>query len=184
VSPKGKVPAKGEIDASRIEFLKLTSQMDLSCLDCTEENGEDSQGLQKFIRECAWPQQEKHLNITYVIFYDKEPIGYITYAASGLHEQKMDTNSRPDAAIKTYPSVIIINLAITKSFRRIGFGDLVLIWFRGHARRLSTETGWRYIILFAREAIQFYEKNQFVVGLKQEDRDFKLMISDLFPDKV
>jgi hypothetical protein len=39
---------RGRIDPSEVTEEKLSEELDLSCLDCTEENGSDPLGIQEF----------------------------------------------------------------------------------------------------------------------------------------
>jgi|Tabmets5t2r1_1033131.scaffolds.fasta_scaffold00057_14 ribosomal protein S18 acetylase RimI-like enzyme len=71
----------------------------------------------------------------------------------------MVKDSRLDVNFTSLPAVIITNFAIDKKFRGRGLGDAALLWLRGYARQKTVDISIRYVILYAREAIKFYERN-------------------------
>jgi ribosomal protein S18 acetylase RimI-like enzyme len=71
----------------------------------------------------------------------------------------MVKDSRLDVNFTSLPAGIITNFAIDKKFRGRGLGDAALLWLRGYARQKTVDISIRYVILYAREAIKFYERN-------------------------
>ena len=71
----------------------------------------------------------------------------------------MVKDSGLDVNFTSLPAVIITNFAIDKKFRGRGLGDAALLWLRGYARQKTVDISIRYVILYAREAIKFYERN-------------------------
>jgi GNAT superfamily N-acetyltransferase len=71
----------------------------------------------------------------------------------------MVKDSRLDVNFTSLPAVIITNFAIDKKFRGRGLGDAALLWLRGYARQKTVDISIRYVILYAREGIKFYERN-------------------------
>jgi ribosomal protein S18 acetylase RimI-like enzyme len=71
----------------------------------------------------------------------------------------MVKDSRLDVNFTSLLAVIITNFAIDKKFRGRGLGDAALLWLRGYARQKTVDISIRYVILYAREAIKFYERN-------------------------
>ena len=120
--------------------------------------------------------------MTYVVYYDNKLVRYFTKAMSSLHYEKThyEKSTRPDTDIHTYPSIIIPFLAIGRVYRKRGFGSYILKWCIGLGRHLSKRIGCRYITLYAREALAFYEKNGFVICEGQQKQDFKLLACHIF----
>jgi len=71
----------------------------------------------------------------------------------------MVKDSRLEVNFTSLPAVIITNFAIDKKFRGRGLGDAALLWLRGYARQKTVDISIGYVILYAREAIKFYERN-------------------------
>ncbi|MGI0093592.1 MAG: hypothetical protein ACREA8_05765 [Nitrosotalea sp.] len=176
---------KSKIDLTKLRFKKLTKE-DVLHMDCTDDDGKDSQCLQYFLDKRALKYQNSHLGMTYVVFYNRKPIGYITLSTSSIHKDEIYKKTRPSARDKDapyFPAMIIVNFAIDKKLRKCGFGQYVMLWCSGFARIMAQKIGCRYIILFAKGAVPFYKKHKFQVAELQNRRKFKLMYADLFPEK-
>lgn len=171
------------IDPTKFDFVKLSGKHILN-LDCTDDDGKDSQCLQYFLDKRALKYQNNSLGITYVVFYEKKSIGYVTLATSNIHKNEITQKKRPSTREGAhYPALIIVNFAIDKPLRLCGFGRYVLLYCSGLGRIIAERVGCRYIILFARDAIGFYQKNNFKVAELQGLKEFKMMYADLFPEK-
>lgn len=174
---------KIQIDPNKFDFDILSSKHVLH-LDCTDDDGTDGQCLQYFLNKRALSYQNNSLGMTYVVSYDKKPIGYVTLSASSIHKDKIIQKKRPGTREGShYPALIIVNFVIDKPLRRCGFGKYVLLYCSGLGRIIADKIGCRYIILFARDAIDFYLKNNFKVAELEGVKEFKMMYADLFPEK-
>ena len=155
-------------------------------IDCTDDNGKDSQHLQNFIERRAMKNQKAHLGMTYVILRSGKIIGYITLAASNINKDRISKEKRPstrDGSI--FPAIIILDFCIDKRLRGNSIGAYVLGWCHGLARDISEKIGCRYITLFTRDAVDFYDRHGYrTAEMEDEDDDFILMYADIFPDLV
>ncbi len=107
----------------------------------------------------------------------------MTLASANIHKDEIAPKKRPptrDGAF--FPAMIILDLCIDKESRGKGFGEYVLLWCIGIAREVSEKIGCRYIILYTKDAIGFYKKNDYQVSEKPTKRDFKLIYVDIFPE--
>ncbi len=173
---------KFQIDEDAFGFPKLKSSHKPH-FDCTNELGEDTQCLQYFIDKRALKNQTAHLGTTYIITYKKNSIGYVTVATSNIHKDKIIKKKRPATRDgNLYPALVILDFCIDKKFRGKGFGEYVLLWCNGLARIISDKVGCRYIVLFTKDAVNFYKKYQYQIAeIKRKDK-FKLMYADIFPE--
>jgi GNAT superfamily N-acetyltransferase len=181
MSSSDSIDTKFVLLEDKIQIHKLSSVDALSDLDCTENDGTDVQGLQKFICQDALKHQENCLGVTYLLRYDGQLVGYFTVANAGLYIRKVEEENRPDTEsdLVRYPAVVVSHLAVNKKHRKCGFGSYMLKFCIGLAKRHSEIFGCRYLILRAREALAFYERNGFIVCQLQEKEDFKLMAYQL-----
>ena len=170
--------AEFTINPDKFDFEKLSDIHKLS-IDCTDEQCQDSQCLQHFLCKRAKNYQHSHLGITYMVSYNKKPIGYVTLSASSIHKDKIIQRKRPSTREGSiFPALIIVNFAIDKRLRKCGFGSYVLLWCCGLARITAEKIGCRYIILFARDAIDFYRKHEFQIAEQDDGSEFKMMYAD------
>lgn len=172
-----------KFDESKVGFQMLNSDMDISNLDCRENDGTDPDGIHEFIQNNALSHQDHKLGFTHVITYDDTPIGYATIAASRIEHTKMTGERTPKTTLATYPAIIIANLSITKAERGKGFGNYLLLLVLGYCRqKIPERVAARFLILRAKdERISFYTDHGFQVALRQEKESHKLMYIDLFP---
>jgi hypothetical protein len=173
-----------------IQYKKLDESIDLSNLDFTDDDGNDYEKVDWFIRKYAIKHRARNLGITYVILFEGSPIGYFTISTSNIQKDRIKENIRPFTRTTSYfPAMIIEYFGIDKGKRRGGIGRYTLKWIAGFGRvNLATRVGCRYVILYAKQAIEFYLKNDFKISeIKNDDDDsssFFLMYRDLFPECV
>ncbi|RNJ77424.1 MAG: hypothetical protein EB830_01940 [Nitrosopumilus sp. H13] len=170
------------IDPKELKFSKLKPSHKL-CIDCTDNNREDPQGVQHFINSRALKNQDAHLGTTYVVSYKRKTIGYVTIATSSINKNEIFQKARPttrDGPI--FPALIILELCIDKKLRKQSFGEYVLMWCNGLARVISEKAGCRYIVLFTKNTINFYSKHNYQLAEITNNNEFKLMYADLFPE--
>ncbi len=65
------------IDENLIDIIKLESDIDITTLDCTDDDNKDDEELHKFINEDALNDQTNKLSITRLVFYNNRLIGYL-----------------------------------------------------------------------------------------------------------
>jgi hypothetical protein len=173
-----------------IKFKKLDESFNLLHLDFTDKEGNDYEGIQSFITKYALKHQERNLGITRIILLEGKPIGYFTISTSNIEKDYINKNMRPfTRTTPIFPAMIIQYIGIDKNKRHGGIGSKVLKWIIGFGRKnLATKVGCRYVILYAKQAMPFYIKNDFKISeIKNDDDDsssFFLMYRDLFPECV
>ncbi|MGB6532345.1 MAG: GNAT family N-acetyltransferase [Candidatus Nitrosopolaris sp.] len=172
-----------------LKYKKLDKSFDLSNLDFTDEHNEDPENVQGFIKKYSLKHQERNLGITRVILSEDRPIGYFTISTSNIEKDKINESIRPfTRTTSIFPAMIIEYFGIDKNKRHAKIGSRVLKWIIGFGRKnLSIRVGCRYVILYAKQAMQFYEKNGFKIAEIKNDDDmesFYLMYRDLFPECV
>jgi GNAT superfamily N-acetyltransferase len=169
--------SKFKINEDLIDVLKLEPNVDITTLDCMDDNNLDEEELHKFLNEDALNDQSNKLSVTRLIYYDDIPIGYFTIAMYSILCGNFKEDDRPSTNTKIYPALILTNIAIDRKYRGRGFGQYVLKWVTGFGRVESKKIGCRYIALFARNAIEFYLKNNFTLCEGQDSKKYKLLVS-------
>lgn len=167
-------------------YILLSDNLELSHLDFKDDDGKDSEKLQYFIKKHAHKHHRGNFGLTYVIQYDDKNIGYVTLASSAIEKKLFNINRKkqPNApATPHLPSIIIAYFAIDREYRGNGIGRKVLLWVFGLARKVGTDVGCRYITLYAKNAIPFYEKNGYKRTIVTTEDGFALMYKDLYPEK-
>ena len=167
-----------------IKYKKLHESIDLSNLDFTDEHGNDPENVQQFIRKYALKHQERNLGITRLILLEGNPIGYFTISTSNIQKDKINERIRPfTRTTRIFPAMIVEYFGVDKKRRRGGIGSKVLKWIVGFGRKnIATKLGCRYVILYAKQATQFYLKNGFQFSEIKNDNNiasFFLMYRDL-----
>lgn len=169
--------------------------MKVSGIDCTDIKGKDSQGLQEFLNKQVFKHQASNLGITYVVYYNRKAIGFVTLATSNIHKNSIQ-KPRPSTRTTPYfPAVIVAYFAVHKPYWGNDLGSFIMDWSTGLARNFSRKIGVRYMILFARDALGFYEKRFFKraeileqtcphcqKAISQGEQSFQLMYADIFPE--
>lgn len=166
------------IDENQIDIIKLKSDIDITTLDCTDEDNKDDEELHKFINEDALNDQTNKLSVTRLLYYNNKLIGYFTIAMYCIVCDYFKEDDRPMTnTTKMYPALILTHVAIDKKFRNNGFGRFIIKWVIGFGRVESKKIGCRYIALFAHNKIDFYLKNNFILCEGQEKKKYKLLVS-------
>lgn len=174
--------------ASDIRYKKLDNSFDLTKLDFTDDDGDDTDDLQRFIRNKALDYQNRQLGVTYVILSHNNPIGYFTLSTSSFSKYCVLNEKRPTTFGGPHlPAIVIQYLTIHKPNRRHGFGEEALKESFGIGVDVAQKVGCRYLILYVNtdniQAIKFYERNLFRKSEIIEDKkDVYLMYKDLFPE--
>jgi hypothetical protein len=174
-----------EFDPKDLTFPKISDMFDPNSIDCTDDNDTDSQDLQDYLSNHALSDQEQNMSVTYLASYKNKIFGYCTVAISSLPYKKYPLG-KPSSGeeIKSYPVLLIANLATDKKNRNIkGIGSEMLRHCVGMGVLLSEIVGCRYVMLYATTAEKFYsEKNKteykfFVARVEPDGR--KLMLYKL-----
>lgn len=151
------------IDFQRLVFRKLEQTDDLSAFNC---GADDDSGCNDFIHkeeEAKQYQRQKH-GVTYLAFYEKTIVAYITLAMSSIHGLRVE-GEEPDIALPFYPCLFIGRLGVDNRWRHNDVGTYLTGWATGLAIELSEQIGCRYVVLEARESkVEFYTHGGFTVG--------------------
>lgn len=139
-----------------------------------------NKGLDDFIHEEALGFQEQRLGITYLFKYESELIGFATLCMGHLNKQKMRSEDRLPKRIKSYPALLIGELAVSNSTQNKGIGTFICDFCLDRAIKLSQIVGCRFLVVDAVEpAVVFYRKYGFKMSPKQEKEEQKLMFLDI-----
>lgn len=150
----------------------LNQNHDLTNFDCGDLD------LNDFIKNEALKEQNKKLNITYLITINNEIIGYFSLLTDKIEikyikneEIKKNILSDLKNQYKTIPSVKIGRLAIDKKYAKQGIGTLILKNIIYSLDEISKkEIGFRLITVEGYvEAYHFYTTNNFV-PLQNEEK--------------
>jgi GNAT superfamily N-acetyltransferase len=170
---------------SNLEYVLLNDNIDLSKLDFKDDNNKDTERLQWFIKNHAHKHHRGNFGLTYAFRYEGQYIGYITLATSTIQKKIVQTTA---PATSHLPSIIVAYFAVDRPYRKgqrgISVGSEALLWLYGLARNIGHSVGCRYITLYAKNAVDFYQKKGFEQTEITTNDGFILMYKDLYPEKV
>jgi len=162
-----------EIDFQKINVRKLEEGDNLSCFNCTQE---DEMGLDEFIHKEALYYRQSRLGITYLFFYEKKKVGFITLSMGDIRAEQIEKGKKMPVNIKTYPALYVGRLAVDNQYRKRKIGRFITQWCIGFALNISEQVGCRYITLHTtKPRIPFYEKCNFSSAMGEESHPTVLM---------
>ncbi len=150
-------------DISSLSRMRLNSSLDMGGFDCACPD------LNDFIRNDALKYSNELMSATFVYFFEKIPVAFISYSNDKItaNAEKWNSVSRhiPNKKrIKAgYPAVKIGRLGIAKDFHGQKIGSQILDFSKGWFLD-ENKTGCRFITLDAynrKGTLAFYEKNGF-----------------------
>ena len=143
----------------------LNQNFDLSTFDCGDED------LNDFLKNDALIEQQKKLNVTHLIIYKNEVIGYFSLLTDKINIKDMknkdikeNIESNLKNRYKTIPAVKIGRLAIDKKYAKKGIGTFILNNLITTLNEISKkDIGFRLISVEGyAEAYHFYTTNNFI----------------------
>lgn len=156
-------------------FETLTQNHDLSEFDCGDED------LNDFLKNDALNQQKEKLNITKLVIYGNEIIGYATILTDTLIlknikdenlRTKIKSKLRVTSKNRSIAAVKIGRLAIDKKYSRKGLGSHILRNILKNLKNISeNKVGFRFIIIEGyAKAFSFYVVKN---GFEYLEKDMK-----------
>ena len=171
-------------------FENLTAEHDVSDFDCGDED------LNDFLKNDALELQNSGLNVTKLIIYDGEIIGYTSLLTDvlvlkNIQDEKLRVTIKGQLGIKSknrhLPAIKIGRLALDKKYSNKGIGSHILRNILINMKKFSkSEVGFRFIIVEGyAKAFNFYvAKNGFKYLEKDIDQVKKIdFISQRNPNK-
>ncbi len=133
---------------------KLSSEDNVNNFNCGLND------MNNFLKNDALIQQEENLNVTYLVYCDKNLVGFFSLLSDNIEIKSMDEEySMP---YETCPAVKIGRLAIDKKYSKQGFGTILLDNICGNIKLISEKLGVRFITVDAYCNVRkFYYKNSF-----------------------
>ena len=174
------------IDELRIEILNKCHKLD--------DFRTYEQELEDFLKNDALQNQQLHLSVTFLWFYEKRLVGYITLLNDTI---KLERKLRKlfiskGVHYKSLPALKIGRLCVHDDFLRRGIGRLMIIFAIDQAKDIAkNQAGCRFITLDAKrnmdkdlDATHFYRRLGFDI-LKATRRDTTPMCLDIIsPDNI
>ena len=155
-----------KIDPKDIIIEKLNNKHDLSNFKSYEKE------LIDFLIEDALNNQMQKLSVTFLWFYEKNLVGYVTLLNDkiNLEGNLKEFFREKDIHYKSLPALKIGRLCVHDDFRKKGIGRLMVLFAIKQANEISeNKSGCRFITLDAKrnekrelDSIHFYKK----LGLK------------------
>ena len=171
---------KFKVDRDDLKIELLNHDHELSNFDCGDDD------LNDFLKNDALLEQKKKLNITHLIFYKDEIIGYFSLLTDKTNvkdiknkEIKESIKLNLNNKYKTIPAVKIGRLAIDKKYAKKGIGSFILNNLIVTLNEISKkDIGFRLITVEGyAEAYHFYTTNNFVP--LQNDEKFLTKINKM-----
>ena len=162
----------------KYHFENLTEEHDLSEFDCGDDD------LNDFLKNDALKQQKSRLNVTKLIIYDREIIGYVslltdTLVLKNIQDEKIQLNIKNQLEIKSknknISGVKIGRLALDKKYSGEGLGSHILRNILTNLKIISEkEIGFRFIIVEGyAKAFNFYVVKNGFEYLKKDYKNIK-----------
>jgi len=164
---------------SRSEFSTLAGNF-----DCNENN------LNTYIKQFAYKHASEGLSQTYLIHKDNTIIAYVTLSIStvsdndGHYEETKRNCDIPESYRFPMPALKIARLATGDSFKKRGYGSILLSLAKIKSMVLQITGGCRLITVDARkDAMGFYRKQGFYCLSSYDDEETVFMFSKVNPVK-
>ncbi len=165
---------------------KLDERFSVETFDCGDKD------LNDFIREEAELYKSQLLAMPYILtkkYETNEILAYFTLANDKINVTDFVSNSQfnkfrkanfnKEKYLRSYPSVKIGRLAISKELQGLGIGTHILRFIKIYFLS-DNKTGCRFITLDAyRGAVDFYKRNGFSFLQKEDTNPTQLMYFDL-----
>lgn len=156
-------------------FENLTEKHDLSNFDCGDED------LNEFLKEDALSQQSSRLNVTKLIMYKGNIIGYFslltdTLVLKNINDDKLKLKIKGQLGVKSknrnVSAVKIGRLALDKKYSGEGLGTHILRNIIKNLKNISKkDIGFRFIIVEGyAKAFNFYVVKN---GFEHLDKDYE-----------
>ncbi|MFA4936001.1 MAG: GNAT family N-acetyltransferase [Candidatus Methanoperedens sp.] len=139
--------------------------------------------LNDFLKNDALGDQENMTSRTYLCFWDKSIVGYLTLVADTLEVEGVDKSDKIDGyPYRKYPAIKIARLAVNRRLEKRGVGRYILLAAVGKAISVSNDIGCRYITVDSKpESTGFYEKHNFKMVEKYRRSEFPKMYLNMYP---
>ena len=171
-----------KIESHEIVIEKINDKHDLSNFNSYEKE------LVKFLIEDALNNQNQKLSVTFLWFYEKNLVGYVTLLNDkiNLEGNLKEFFREKDIHYKSLPALKIGRLCVHDDFRKKGIGRLMVLFAIKQANEISeNKSGCRFITLDAKrnekrelDSIHFYKKLSFKM-LKERIKGTTPMYLDL-----
>lgn len=166
-----------QIPYNELQLLPLDKKYDLSIFNSTNTD------LNEFLKNDALENEDNLVNKTYLCFWQKLIVGYITFTTDTLEVLAVEESDVVEGyPHRKYPCLRIARLAVDKNFERKGIGRFLLLAAIGMAIDISNRIGCRYITVDSKpESISFYEKHGFKLIERYRSSEFPKMYLNMHP---
>ncbi|MDR3366610.1 MAG: GNAT family N-acetyltransferase, partial [Prevotellaceae bacterium] len=149
----------------------------------------EDKDLNDFLLNDAKNYSKSLLAVTYMYQTDDEIVGYFSLSNDSLIKNdseksgwnKVNRAIPNDKRRKSYPSVKIGRLAVTKKHAGMGIGRLMLLTVKNMYINVQQQAACRFLTVDAyQNALPFYQKNSFKILTEQDlNDDTRIMYFDL-----
>ncbi|MFT5661000.1 MAG: hypothetical protein ACI9TV_001644 [Sulfurimonas sp.] len=164
-----KIVSLSSISRSSYDKLKKT-------FSCTNEH------LQEYIRQFAYSHQKMGLFNTYFLVDDADTyLGYISVSNATIEREEIEDEIDIPASMQySIPALKITRLCTFDGKANEGVGTILITFMTLLAIIQQSTSGCRAIIVDSKpEAVQFYEKFDFIQVAKEDDSDTIFMVNDI-----
>jgi len=168
------------MNLDNIEIEILSEHHDISGFSCGIKE------IDEFIYEEAMDFQNERLGVTYLFFYEKRLIGFVTLSMADLRKRKMNEEDKLPIGKENYPALQISQLAVCNDLQeKHGIGTYICDFCHAQSLGHSEKIGCRFLVLNAiQKAIGFYDKYGFKLLPKQEGRKEPIMFLNIMDKKT
>lgn len=135
-------------------IVKLDETQDLNSFSCGLDDIDD------FLKNDAFDQQSKNLNVTYLAKYQDDIVGFFSLLSDII--KLKDIECEYDFPYGTCPAIKIGRFAVNEKYNSLGLGTVLLDNVCYQIKRISDIVGVRFITVDAYCNVRdFYYKNEF-----------------------
>jgi GNAT superfamily N-acetyltransferase len=141
------------IDASELQFRKLTLADDTAYFDCCDAS------LNEYIWYQAIDQQLEGAAVTYLAYYEKLLVGFVSLTMSSISIGYVTKMHLPRRTYPQFPALMIGRLATDYEYQHQGVGKSLCEFAIAKAVEYRETIGCQFVILNAKpNSILFYQK--------------------------
>ena len=122
-------------------IVKLNAEHDLNSFTCGLDDMDD------FLKNDALSQQDEKLNVTYLVMYDDEVLGFFSLLSDII--KLKDIENEYDLPYSTCPAIKIGRFAVSEKYASLGLGTILLDNICFQIKRISKFLGVRFITVDA-----------------------------------
>ena len=170
------LPAKINPDDLDIDI--VSGKDDISILDCTEQDGTDTLGVQDFLKRKAQIYSKNNLTSLWQVKYEGKIVAFFTLSMSSIGLDDVPRSKQVKGMTGRYPALLIGQMGVDKNYRGRKIGDTICKHCIGLARKFNERVACACIILqTTHDKVPYYQQYFFETTRKLKNGQFAMYLS-------